>query len=142
MRIETEDLDLTPNAFDRLLLVLSNLSSYGIETAIRDGSDPTAEISEIQGDLKSRYPGSTGCCLLVMKDDLASFTPEGEMKRPLLVHQRGVGVIDAARAAFRQFDLDIRVLDDEGRLLVVSDELPAPGPELSRPDFVSHGGRT
>lgn len=107
-----------PAAFDRLLLAFANLRSYGIEAVIGEGSDAEEEMDRIGRELRADFPDSTGCCLVAMHDDLGCFTDEGHLVKPLLVHQRGHSVKTAARAALREFDLDVCEMDGESRLLV------------------------
>lgn len=106
-----------PAAFDRLLLAFSDLRSHGIETRISDGDDPAAELDLIQVQLRRRFPDATGCCLVALRSDLDCFTPDGRLTGPLPVHQRGLSVLPAARAALRKFDLEVRA-DGESRMVV------------------------
>jgi len=118
MKAEASGRQTSISAYDRLLLAFANLRSYGIDAVIAEGDDPEGEMDRLQDELRRRYPDSTGCCLVAMEGDLGCFTPDGDLVMPLLVHQRGVGVKAAARAALRQYDLDACELDGESRLLV------------------------
>ncbi len=108
---------LMPAAYDRLLLAFSNLRGYGIEARICDGEDPEVEMDRIQQQLRRHFPDATGCCLVALRTDLDCFGPDGEMTKPLLVHQRGLSVRPAARAALGKFDLAVRE-GDGSRMLV------------------------
>jgi hypothetical protein len=96
-----------PAAFDRLLLALSDLRSYGIETRISNGEDAETEMDLIQEQLRQRFPDATGCCLVVLRSDLDCFSPDGRLTKTLLVHQRGLSVLPAARAALGKFGLEV-----------------------------------
>lgn len=127
MNTEASESRLSVSAYDRLLLAFANLRSYGIDAVIVEGEDPEQEMDRLQRELRSIYPDATGCCLVAMESDLGCFNPEGELVRPLLVRQRGVGVKAAARAALRQFDLDAFEIENESELLVFDPGRPAAG---------------
>lgn len=91
---------------DRVAYAARTLRHYGIAIGAAAGGHPEEIADRLVTAIRTRFPSADGACVFwTTAEHIAAFENSGHLRRPLVVHAVGPGVVEAAVAAFGEAGL-------------------------------------